>query len=231
MNVDANNVEQVDAKLKALKGKYYERQLYESSISYSATPEGTPNLYADITYKIYLQNKSNTLTAKIKELTLNYDEDLKIISYGYEGSNVNTEVSESAITATKNGAGAVQLKEATIDLEKLEDRKISAGKREVLEVTFRTDANTIAKILNNPTGIKFDFMAEVKTYSTYSNNEENAFNRAEGIYAYFYHNLFVIDGLHFLYMISYLNLHFHLHLLQFLLILHCYLSEFLMILY
>ena len=27
-------------------------------------------------------------------------------------------------------------------------------------------------------------MAEVKTYSTYANNEENAFNRAEGIYAY-----------------------------------------------
>ena len=73
MNVDANNVEQVDAKLKALKGKYYERQLHESSISYSATPEGTPNLYADITYKIYLQNKSNSLTSKIKELTLDYD--------------------------------------------------------------------------------------------------------------------------------------------------------------
>ena len=182
--VNPDTQEEMDVKLKALKGKYYERQLHESTISYSATPEGVPNLYADITYKIYLQNKSNTLTAKIKELTLNYDEDLKIISYGYEGSNVNTEVSESAITATKNGTGAVQLKEATIDLEKLEDRKISAGKREVLEVTFRTDANTIAKILNNPTGIKFDFMAEVKTYSTYANNEENAFNRTEGIYAY-----------------------------------------------
>ena len=182
--VNPDTQEEMDVKLKALKGKYYERQLHESTISYSATPEGVPNLYVDITYKIYLQNKSNTLTAKIKELTLNYDEDLKIISYGYEGSNVNTEVSESAITATKNGTGAVQLKEATIDLEKLEDRKISAGKREVLEVTFRTDANTIAKILNNPTGIKFDFMAEVKTYSTYANNEENAFNRAEGIYAY-----------------------------------------------
>ena len=182
--VNPDTQEEMDVKLKALKGKYYERQLHESTISYSATPEGVPNLYADITYKIYLQNKSNTLTAKIKELTLNYDEDLKIISYGYEGSNVNTEVSKSAITATKNGTGAVQLKEATIDLEKLEDRKISAGKREVLEVTFRTDANTIAKILNNPTGIKFDFMAEVKTYSTYANNEENAFNRAEGIYAY-----------------------------------------------
>ena len=182
--VNPDTQEEMDVKLKALKGKYYERQLHESTISYSATPEGVPNLYADITYKIYLQNKSNTLTSKIKELTLNYDEDLKIISYGYEGSNVNTEVSESEITATKNGAGTVKLKEATIDLEKLEDRKISAGKREVLEVTFRTDANTIAKILNNPTGIKFDFMAEVKTYSTYANNEENAFNRTEGIYAY-----------------------------------------------
>ena len=182
--VNPDTQEEMDVKLKALKGKYYERQLHESTISYSATPEGVPNLYAYITYKIYLQNKSNTLTTKIKELTLNYDEDLKIISYGYEGSNVNTEVSESEVTATKNGAGAVQLKEATIDLEKIEDRKISAGKREVLEVTFRTDANTIAKILNNPTGIKFDFMAEVKTYSTYANNEENAFNRAEGIYAY-----------------------------------------------
>ena len=182
--VNPDTQDEMDVKLKALKGKYYERQLHESTISYSATPEGVPNLYAYITYKIYLQNKSNTLTTKIKELTLNYDEDLKIISYGYEGSNVNTEVSESEVTATKNGAGAVQLKEATIDLEKIEDRKISAGKREVLEVTFRTDANTIAKILNNPTGIKFDFMAEVKTYSTYANNEENAFNRAEGIYAY-----------------------------------------------
>ena len=193
--VNPDTREEMDVKLKALKNKYYERQLHESTISYSATPEsvtpeGVPNLYADITYKIYLQNKSNSsiaekeLTAKIKELTLNYDSDLKIISYGYEGANANTEVSESAITATKNGAGAVQLKEATIDLEKLEDRKISAGKREVLEVTFRTAANTIAKILNNPDGIKFDFMAEIKTYSTYSNNEENSFNRADGIYAY-----------------------------------------------
>ena len=166
--VNPDTQEEMDVKLKALKGKYYERQLHESTISYSATPEGVPNLYADITYKIYLQNKSNTLTAKIKELTLNYDEDLKIISYGYEGSNVNTEVSESAITATKNGTGAVQLKEATIDLEKLEDRKISAGKKEVLEVTFRVYADTIARILNNPVGIKFDMMAEVSKYSTYT---------------------------------------------------------------
>ena len=184
MNVDANNVEQVDAKLKALKGKYYERQLHESSISYSATPEGTPNLYADITYKIYLQNKSNSLTAKIKELTLDYDNELNLISYGYENSGTTQEVSEQEIVANTVYGGTENLKEAVISLEKLEDKKISAGKKEVLEVTFRTDANTIAKILNNPTGIKFDFMAEVKTYSTYANNEENAFNRAEGIYAY-----------------------------------------------
>ena len=184
MNVDANNVEQVDAKLKALKGKYYERQLHESSISYSATPEGTPNLYADITYKIYLQNKSNSLTAKIKELTLDYDNELNLISYGYENSGTTQEVSEQEIVANTVYGGTENLKEAVINLEKLEDKKISAGKKEVLEVTFRTDANTIAKILNNPTGIKFDFMAEVKTYSTYANNEENAFNRAEGIYAY-----------------------------------------------
>ena len=56
----------------------------------------------------------------------------------------------------------------TIDLEKLEDRKISAGKREVLEVTFRVYADTIARILNNPVGIKFDMMAEVSKYSTYT---------------------------------------------------------------
>ena len=168
MNVDANNVEQVDAKLKALKGKYYERQLHESSISYSATPEGTPNLYADITYKIYLQNKSNSLTAKIKELTLDYDNELNLISYGYENSGTTQEVSEQEIVANTVYGGTENLKEAVINLEKLEDKKISAGKKEVLEVTFRVYADTIARILNNPVGIKFDMMAEVSKYSTYT---------------------------------------------------------------
>ena len=168
MNVDANNVEQVDAKLKALKGKYYERQLYESSISYSATPEGTPNLYADITYKIYLQNKSNSLTAKIKELTLDYDNELNLISYGYENSGTMQEVLEQEIVANTVYGGTENLKEAVINLEKLEDKKISAGKKEVLEVTFRVYADTIARILNNPVGIKFDMMAEVSKYSTYT---------------------------------------------------------------
>ena len=168
MNVDANNVEQVDAKLKALKGKYYERQLHESLISYSATPEGTPNLYADITYKIYLQNKSNSLTAKIKELTLDYDNELNLISYGYENSGTTQEVSEQEIVANTVYGGTENLKEAVISLEKLEDKKISAGKKEVLEVTFRVYADTIARILNNPVGIKFDMMAEVSKYSTYT---------------------------------------------------------------
>ena len=167
MNVDPNSVEQVDAKLKALKGKYYERQLHESSISYSATPEGTPNLYADITYKIYLQNKSSSLTAKIKELTLNYDTDLRIISYGYENSGTTQEVSEQQIVVNTTNGGTENLKEAVVDLEKLEDKKIFAGKKEVLEVTFRADADVIAKILNTD-GIKFDVMFEVSKYSTYT---------------------------------------------------------------
>ena len=179
MNVDANNVEQVDAKLKALKGKYYERQLHESSISYSATPdsvtpEGVSKLYADITYKIYLQNKSNSsiaekeLKAKIKELTLDYDNELNLISYGYENSGTTQEVSEQEIVANTVYGGTENLKEAVISLEKLEDKKISAGKKEVLEVTFRVYADTIARILNNPVGIKFDMMAEVSKYSTYT---------------------------------------------------------------
>lgn len=180
--VEPNINEQMEVKLKELKGKYYERQLHESTISYSATPEA--NLYADITYEIYLQNKSNSVTAKIKELVLDYDKDLSIISYGYKDAEANTKVTEQEITASKKDSENVELKESTLNLEELEDRKIGAGKKEILEVTFRVNAETISKILNNPTGIKFDFMAEVKTYSTYANNEENAFNRAEGMYAY-----------------------------------------------
>ncbi len=180
--VEPNINEQMEVKLKELKGKYYERQLHESTISYSATPEA--NLYADITYEIYLQNKSNSVTAKIKELVLDYDKDLSIISYGYKDAEANTKVTEQEITASKKDSENVELKESTLNLEELEDRKIRAGKKEILEVTFRVSAETISKILNNPTGIKFDFMAEVKTYSTYADHEENAFNRAEGMYAY-----------------------------------------------
>ena len=166
--VNPDTQEEMDVKLKALKGKYYERQLHESTISYSATPEGVPNLYADITYKIYLQNKSNSLTAKIKELTLDYDNELNLISYGYENSGTTQEVSEQEIVANTVYGGTENLKEAVINLEKLEDKKISAGKKEVLEVTFRVYADTIARILNNPVGIKFDMMAEVSKYSTYT---------------------------------------------------------------
>lgn len=182
--VEPNLNEQMEVKLKELKGKYYERQLHESTISYSATPEGASNLYADITYEIYLQNKSNSVTAKIKELVLDYDKDLSIISYGYKDAEANTKVTEQEITASKKDSENAELKESTLNLEELEDRKIGAGKKEILEVTFRVSAETISKILNNPTGIKFDFMAEVKTYSTYADHEENAFNRAEGMYAY-----------------------------------------------
>lgn len=180
--VEPNLNEQMEVKLKELKGKYYERQLHESTISYSATPEA--NLYADITYEIYLQNKSNSVTAKIKELVLDYDKDLSIISYGYKDAEANTKVTEQEITASKKDSENAELKESTLNLEELEDKKIEAGKKEILEVTFRVSAETISKILNNPTGIKFDFMAEVKTYSTYADHEENAFNRAEGMYAY-----------------------------------------------
>ena len=177
--VNPDTQEEMDVKLKALKGKYYERQLHESTISYSATPdsvtpEGVSKLYADITYKIYLQNKSNSsiaekeLTAKIKELTLDYDNELNLISYGYENSGTTQEVSEQEIVANTVYGGTENLKEAVINLEKLEDKKISAGKKEVLEVTFRVYADTIARILNNPVGIKFDMMAEVSKYSTYT---------------------------------------------------------------
>ncbi len=182
--VNPDNDDTMDVRLKAIKGKYYERQLHESTISYSATPNA--KLYADITYKIYLQNKSNTLYAKIKELTLDYDGDLNLISYNYENSTniINTTYDqEHEITVNKQDA---KIKEATIDLEKLEDKLIENQNKNVLEVTFRVNADTIMKILNNDQGIKFDFMAEIKTYSTYANNEENKYSRAdtEGKYAY-----------------------------------------------
>ena len=176
--------EQMDVKLKELKNKYYERQLHESAVAYSATEAGK-NLYADITYKIYLQNKSNeSLTAKIKELVLDYDKDLNIISYGYKDEEASTNVSEQEITTSKKDSGQVQLKEATLNLEGLKDKKIGAGEKEVLEVTFRVNADTIAKLVSEQNEIKFDLMAEVKSYSTYAKNEENAFNRTEGMYAY-----------------------------------------------
>ena len=179
--------EQMDVKLKELQNKYYERQLHESSVAYSATETGK-NLYAEITYKVYLQNKSE-LQAQIKKLKLDYDSSLILKSYNYY-NETNQERSEiiginEEIPTIQDG----KLRETIIDLEQIKVTKgfnpiISANGKNVLEITFRINANTISKIVNNPEGIKFDFMAEVESYSTYAKNEENAYRREEGTYAY-----------------------------------------------
>src|SRR5699024_67046 len=107
-------------KLKALKDSYYERPLHESTIVYSAndgTTGANGNVYADITYKIYLQNKSNTLSAKIKELTLNYGSQLTCISYNYEG--------EPAVAVTEPGSTG-EIKEITLDLTAIGDKVIES---------------------------------------------------------------------------------------------------------
>ena len=178
--INQNNIEEVDAKLKAVQGKYYERPLHESSISYSGTEDGKgeswsiPNIYADITYKIFLQNKS-TLKAKIKELTLNYDPDLTLKFYNYASSNdvvISVDESqENRINAQKQDGSTTELKETVIDLDRLGDEKIiDSNKNNILEVTFRANANTISKILNDTKGIRFDFMAEINKYSTYTDD-------------------------------------------------------------
>ena len=181
--------EQMDVKLKELQNKYYERQLHESSIAYSATEAGK-NLYAEITYKVYLQNKSG-LQAQIKKLKLDYDSSLILKSYNYYNNN-ETEQKRSEIIGVNEEIPTIQdgkLRETIIDLEQIKVTEefnpiISANGKNVLEITFRINANTIAEIVNNPEGIKFDFMAEVESYSTYANNEENAYRREDGTYAY-----------------------------------------------
>ena len=179
--------EQMDVKLKELQNKYYERQLHESSIAYSATEAGK-NLYAEITYKVYLQNKSN-LQAQIKKLKLDYDSSLILKSYNYYNE---TDQKRSEIIGVNEEIPTIQdgkLRETIIDLEQIKVTEgfnpiISANGKNVLEITFRINANTISKIVNNPEGIKFDFMAEVESYSTYAKNEENAYRREDGTYAY-----------------------------------------------
>ena len=155
----------VEAILKQVKNKCYERKLHESSVSYSALPDGkvNDNICAYITYNIYLQNKSDTLMSQIKELTIDYDSDLNLISYGYQGQSQNTNVSEAKL------AGNDQLKEATLELE---DTRIGAISIKRLDVTFKVTADTIEKILNKPEGIKFDFMAEIKSYSVYDSDNK-----------------------------------------------------------
>ena len=182
--------EQMDVKLRELQNKYYERQLHESSVAYSATEAGE-NLYAEITYKVYLQNKSSNLQAQIKKLKLDYDSSLILKSYNYYNE---TNQKRSEIIGINEEIPTIQdgkLRETIIDLEQIRDMKesgyspiIIANEKNVLEITFRINANTIAEIVNNPEGIKFDFMAEVESYSTYANNEENAYRREDGTYAY-----------------------------------------------
>ena len=174
--VDPNTEETMGVKLKALKENYYQRPLHEASIVYSAddgTTGANGNLYADITYKIYLQNKSNTLKAKINELTLNYGSQLTCISYNFEG--------EPAIAVTEPGGTTGEIKEIDLDLNQLGNKTIEAKNRQILEVTFRANADVIAEILNDVVtlkegdteikGIKFDFMAEIKSYSTYASDD------------------------------------------------------------
>ena len=181
--------EQMDVKLKELQNKYYERQLHESSVAYSATETGK-KLYAEITYKVYLQNKSG-LQAQIKKLKLDYDSSLILKSYNYYNNN-ETEQKRSEIIGVNEEIPTIQdgkLRETIIDLEQIKVTEefnpiISGNGKNVLEITFRINANTIAEILNNQDGIKFDFMAEVESYSTYAKNEENAYRREDGIYAY-----------------------------------------------
>ncbi len=186
--VDPNTEEQMGVKLKALKDSYYERPLHESTIVYSAndgTTGANGNVYADITYKIYLQNKSNTLSAKIKELTLNYGSQLTCISYNYEG--------EPAVAVTEPGSTG-EIKEITLDLTAIGDKVIESKNRQILEVTLRADAKVIAEILNDAIalktgnaevkGIKFDFMAEIKTYSTLAENELVPLQSSGGLRAY-----------------------------------------------
>ena len=172
--VDPNTEEEMGVKLKALKENYYQRPLHESTIVYSAddgTTGANGNMYADITYKIYLQNKSNTLNANVNELTLNYGSQLTCISYNFEG--------EPAV-AVAEPAQTGEIKEIDLDLNQLGNKVIGAKNRQVLEVTLRANANVIAEILNDAVtlkqgdteikGIKFDFMAEIKSYTTYSEN-------------------------------------------------------------
>ena len=186
--VDPNSEEQMGVKLKALKDSYYERPLHESTIVYSAndgTTGANGNVYADITYKIYLQNKSNTLSANINQITINYGSQLSCISYNFEG--------EPAVAVTDPG-GTGEIKELTLDLNQLGNKTISSKNRQILEVTLRADAKVIAEILNDAValktgsaevkGIKFDFMAEIKSYSTLANNEYVPFERGEGLYPY-----------------------------------------------
>ena len=171
---DDTNLEE---RFQNIKNMYYQRLTHESTIVYSAnngTTGENGDVYADVTYKIYLENNSDTLKSKINEITVNYNSELEAISYNFEG--------EPAVQTTDGTNINGTMKELILNLNNLPNKTINNKSQEVLEVTFRAKADVMARILQdnvvlnlngeNYTGLKFDFMAEIKSYSTYSNNEE-----------------------------------------------------------
>ena len=184
---DDTNLEE---RFQNIKNMYYQRMVHESTVVYSAnngTTGENGNVYADITYKIYLENNSDTLKSKINEITINYNKELECISYNFEGEGAVQTQDGSEINST--------MKELTLNLNNLPNKTINNMSQEVLEVTFRANASVLAQMLQDAvvleidgeqySGIKFDFMAEVKSYSTYSNNEEDLLNRNENtLYEY-----------------------------------------------
>ena len=176
---DDTNLEE---RFQNIKNMYYQRMTHASSIVYSqdnGTTGENGNVYADITYKIYLENNSDTLKSKINEITVNYNSELEAISYNFESEGAVKTADGTNINGT--------MKELILNLNNLPNKTINNMSQEVLEVTFRANANVIAQMLKNAvvlelngeqySGIKFDFMAEIKSYSTYSNNEEDLLGR------------------------------------------------------
>ena len=171
---DDTNLEE---RFQNIKNMYYQRLTHESTIVYSGnngTTGENGDVYADVTYKIYLENNSDTLKSKINEITVNYNSELEAISYNFEG--------EPAVQTTDGTNINGTMKELILNLNNLPNKTINNKSQEVLEVTFRAKADVIATILQDNivlnlngetyTGLKLDFMAEIKSYSTYSNNEE-----------------------------------------------------------
>ena len=171
---DDTNLEE---RFQNIKNMYYQRMTHASSIVYSAnngTTGENGDVYADVTYKIYLENNSDTLKSKMNEITVNYNSELEAISYNFEGEPAVQTADGTNINGT--------MKELILNLNNLPNKTINNKSQEVLEVTFRAKADVMARILQDEvvlnlngesyTGLKFDFMAEIKSYSTYSNNEE-----------------------------------------------------------
>ena len=184
---DDDNLEE---RFQNIKNMHYQRMTHLSSVVYmenNGTTGENGNVYADITYKIYLENNSDTLKSKVNEITVNYNNNLECISYNFEG--------EGAVQTSDGSEINDTMKEVTLNLNNLPNKVINNMNQEVLEVTFRAQANVLAEMLQDDVvlkideteyhGIKFDFMAEIKSYSTYSNNEEDLLERDENtLYEY-----------------------------------------------